>query len=176
MRHTKMLPDTEKALVEMLVFTPLCVHENPQDILIIGNRTLPQEAKKIAKNITVIDDFSSLTDVGDKKFDIVISFEEVAPYDRLSKYINKDAILSCKAKADTIAWELKNGGEEFRIVMPFFDFECIFASNKYHPTADLLLQKSDFVEESLYYNSEIHTASFMLHASAKRELLGICKN
>ena len=111
MRHTKMLPDTEKALVEMLVFTPLCVHENPQDILIIGNRTLPQEAKKIAKNITVIDDFSSLTDVGDKKFDIVISFEEVAPYDRLSKYITKDAILSCKAKADTIAWSLKTEGK-----------------------------------------------------------------
>ena len=58
----------------------------------------------------------------------------------------------------------------------YVDFECIFASNKYHPTADLSLQKSDFIEESSYYNSEIHTASFMLHAHAKRELLGVCKN
>lgn len=110
-----------------------------------------------------------------KKFDIVISFEEATPYEKVAKYINKDAILSCKAKANEIVKELKNGGEEFRIVMPFFDFECIFASNKYHPTADLLLQ--NLICRKAY----ITIVRFILlvlcfHASAKRELLGICKN
>ena len=74
MRHTKMLPDTEKALIEMLVFTPLCVHENPQNVLIIGGELLPQEATKIGKNITEIKEISTLSDIKNQKFDIVISF------------------------------------------------------------------------------------------------------
>ena len=176
MRHTKMLPDTEKALIEMLVFTPLCVHENPQTVLIIGGELLPQEATKIGKNITEIKEISTLSDIKNQKFDIVISFFDSIVYQDLVPYLHKDAILSCKAKSNEIKKELENAGKEFRIAMPFFDFECIFASNKYHPTADLSLQKSDFIEESSYYNSEIHTASFMLHAHAKRELLGVCKN
>ncbi len=43
------------------------------------------------------------------------------------------------------------------------------------PTADLVLQRSDFLDNLNYYTSEIHNASFVYPASEYKALTGIAK-
>ena len=79
---------------------------------------------------------------------------------------------------------LKNTYDFFKIIMPY-KFEMysypgilwnfIFLSQKYHPTADLILDKSDFLDDLEYYNSEIHKASFALPTNIKKEYINLIK-
>ena len=73
--------------------------------------------------------------------------------------------------------DLKLVGEKFWIAMPYrFGHQAsIIASKKYHPTADLNLQRADFLDDLEYYSSEIHTASFVFPAKQHKDLTGIAK-
>lgn len=72
---------------------------------------------------------------------------------------------------------------DFRILMPFYaplsllpyDF-YLFASYKYHPTADICLQKADMLEGLEYYNALLHQSAFVLPQRLKQSLVGIAKN
>ena len=78
---------------------------------------------------------------------------------------------------------LESLGEEFRIKMPFYipmsldmqDF-YIFASKKYHPTADIILQRADMLEDLEYYNANLHLSAFVLPQKVKKALFGIACN
>ena len=67
-------------------------------------------------------------------------------------------------------------GEYFKIVMPSFYMQkqmthnIIVASKKYHPTADLILQRGDLLEGLEYYNCDLHLASFALPNFVKKRL------
>jgi spermidine synthase len=76
-------------------------------------------------------------------------------------------------------------GEYFKICMPYrYDMAVslginknfIIASNKYHPTADMILNKSDFLDGMKYYNSDLHKASFVMPNYVIEYLKGIAKN
>ena len=57
-----------------------------------------------------------------------------------------------------------NLSKEFKIVQPsiFKDNQAfLFASKKYHPQADIILQQSQMLPKQTYYNSDIHKASFV---------------
>jgi len=79
---------------------------------------------------------------------------------------------------------LANTFDNFKIIMPY-KFEMysypgilwnfIFASNKYHPTADIILHKSDLLDGLQYYNSDIHKAAFALPQNIKKEYRNIIK-
>ena len=51
----------------------------------------------------------------------------------------------------------------------------IIASKKYHPTADLNLQRADFLDDLEYYSSEIHIASFVFPAKQHKRFNRYCK-
>ncbi len=160
---------------EMLACVPLCTHENSNECLIIGNTKLPISAKKFIKNISLSKSLDTNSGYESEKFDVIIFDEYPTNLQETFRVLKKDGILCAKLPED-----FKNGikqlGDYYRIVMPYHSMEMVFASNKYHPTADIVLDKSDFLEESEYYNSDIHLASFALHESAKKELRGIAKN
>ncbi len=70
-------------------------------------------------------------------------------------------------------------GEFFKIVMPYrfemymypgCNWNFILGSKRYHPTADIILQRADLLDNLRYYNSDIHTASFVLPNYVKKEL------
>jgi hypothetical protein len=42
--------------------------------------------------------------------------------------------------------------------------------------ADLILDKSDFIEDAEYYNSDIHIASFAIYEKLRKALKGVIKN
>lgn len=73
--------------------------------------------------------------------------------------------------------------QDFRILMPFYaplslnmkDF-YVFASKKYHPTADIMLQRADMLDDLEYYCANLHLSSFVLPKPLMKKLFGIIKN
>lgn len=117
-----------------------------------------------------------LENAEDKFYDIIIinNLSLLSPlvFAQL-KRVKKDNAVFC-AKSDKFAFDydgLKVDLEifkDFKILLPFriksfFSMtNFIFASDKFHPTADLILQKTDFLDEAMFYNSSTHLASFAL--------------
>ncbi len=79
---------------------------------------------------------------------------------------------------------LKNMGKLFNIVLPY-RYEmylypgCVFtsaiASKKYHPTADIILQRADLLDDLKYYNSDVHKAAFALPNYIEKSLKEVLK-
>lgn len=159
---------------EMLFFVPLCTHEEVAECLTVGFDDMPQEAKKLSKTTTEIIDFDPKNQFQSESFDIIIVNNDSSNKQELFRILKKDGIL-CMRLAEDIKKQLTELGSFYRIVMPYHDMKLVFASNKYHPTADIILDKSDFLEEAGYYNADIHLASFAVYEKAKKELKGIIK-
>lgn len=71
----------------------------------------------------------------------------------------------------------------FRMIMPFFApflnatyHHFVFASNAFHPLADLQLQRADMLEGLHYYSAHIHQSSFVLPKGITRALRGFVRN
>lgn len=159
---------------EMLAFVPLCVHENAEHCLAIG-ATLPSEAAKLAKSICAIDALPLDLSLNNEKFDVIISFEQTVNFKQIFDLLKEGGIF-CKTVSKSAEEELLEASKYYRIAIPYHNMELLFLSNKYHPTADLILDKSDFLECCEYYNSEIHLASFAIYQKAKQLLKDIIKN
>ncbi len=79
---------------------------------------------------------------------------------------------------------LRNLGKYFLIALPY-RYEmylypgCIFtsaiASKKYHPTADIILQRADLLDNLKYYNSDVHKAAFALPNFVEKSLKEVLK-
>ncbi|RXJ84915.1 spermidine synthase [Arcobacter sp. CECT 8985] len=174
------------AFNEMMVHVPLCTHKEPKNILIIGSNSqdLKEQAKKHSGNIE-FGDISLLTSKNEKNIDVVIltdvQLDEMilANIDRILK---DDGLITFSTAAfqkdkDRLINDLKLVGTKFWIAMPFkFGHNTsIIASKKYHPTADIILQRSDILDDLEYYSTEIHSASFVFPASIHKALTTIAK-
>jgi spermidine synthase len=173
MRFTDSSLDDTTTATEMLAFVPLCTHENALECLVVGG-TLPNTAKTLCDKITIVDSLKQ-NEFESTKFDLIISFDDNLNNQEVYRILKSDGIF-CSKLAKPIDKTLTSLGKFCRIVMPYHDMRLVFASNKYHPVADLVLDKSDFLDDTTYYNSEIHAASFVLHQSVRKELRGIVKN
>lgn len=157
-------------------------------VLIIGsvNDELKSETLKHSKESNFeFGDLSIIENKENKEIDIVI-LTDIRPdlkiLANIYRVLKDDAILCFLSKSfsnnkDELKEDLKLVGEKFWIAMPFkFEHDtAIIASRKYHPTADLNLQRADFLEDLKYYSAEIHSASFVFPASIHKELTGIAK-
>ncbi len=164
--------NSKQAEKEMLFFVPLCTHENAKECLSIGFDNIPQEAIKLAANITTQANQGEKFD--SESFDVVVTNDENTNKQDIFRVLKKDGVL-CMKLGNDVKKQLTELGSFYRIVMPFFGMKLVFASNKYHPTADIILDKADFLEGVEYYNADIHLASFAIYEKAKKELKGIIK-
>lgn len=175
-----------QAFSEMMVHTPLCTHKEAQNVLIIGssNDSLKNEASKHTGNIE-FGDTSILTSKDEKNIDVII-FTDVELDEMLlanvERVLNDDGLIAFSTgnfskNEDRLFSDLKLVGEKFWIAMPYkFGHEtAILASKKYHPTADIILQRSDLLVDLDYYSTEIHHASFVFPAAQYRALTGIAR-
>lgn len=165
---------TEEIEKEMLFFVPLCTHEEPAECLAVAFDSLPKESKKLSKNITENESYEQKTSFASESFDVVLVNSDSANKQELFRILKKDGILCMKLGKD-VKKELLELGKFYRIVMPYHNMGLVFASNKYHPTADIILDKSDFLEDIKYYNADVHLASFAIYEAAKKELKGAIK-
>ncbi len=175
-----------QAFNEMMVHTPLCTHKEAQNVLIIGSTTenLKKEASKHNGNIE-FGDQSILTSKDDKNIDVVVltdvKIDEML-LANIERVLNSDGLIAFSTSnfgkdEDRLKADLELVGKNFWIAMPykFGHNTAILASKKYHPTADIILQRSDLLSDLEYYSTEIHHASFVFPAAQHKALTGIAK-
>jgi len=190
--------NTDNTIYEMLVHIPMCIHAEPKQVAVIGEskEILNELAKHKEINILKIssdDAISRLTNIQENSLDIIITNDKEMLNDPLFCGIAKRALTSkgiLSAAASSLAKdvsnaskELKTLGEHFRIVMPYgfassddsYSYAYL-ASNFYHPTADINLQRADLTDGFNYYNSDIAVAAFVMPAYIRKQYLGLIKS
>ena len=176
------------AFNEMMVHLPLCTHKEATKVLIVGSNNEDMKAQA-AKHNKVSDiefgDTSIITSKSEKNIDVIIltdvKIDELL-LANISLILKEDGLIAFPSKAfsrdeDQLFADLKLVGSKFWIAMPFkFGHNTsILASRRYHPTADINLQRADLLDGLNYYSAEIHNASFVFPAAEHRALTGIAK-
>ncbi|MEA3512225.1 MAG: spermidine synthase [Campylobacterota bacterium] len=169
---------------EMMVHVPMCSHKYINSVLVVGDVSEDfknELSKHECKDIT----YSNELNV-EGQFDIILYNNEtpneldMAAVERCleptkgifvtkASFIHKDVEISKK--------ELELVGKNFWICMPysFGHNTLIFASKKYHPQAEIVLQVSDLLEGCEYYNTELQNSSFVHPTYITKAITGIAK-
>jgi len=170
---------------EMMVHVPMCSHKDIKKVLVVGevSEDFKRElSKHECKDITYSENLNL-----EGEFDIILytlsktpDSLEMANVDRVleqnrgifccvASFIYKDLEVSNK--------ELATVANNFWITMPysFGHNTLIFASKKYHPQAEIVLQVSDLLEGCNYYNTELHNACFVHPTYITKAQTGIAK-
>jgi len=152
-------------------------------------------------NLVIADGVEFIANAEDKSYDIILvdstddknqasGLYKPAFYAQANRVLKDDGLIAVQGSSYFVDIEqhksiLKRMGSLFSIVMPYryemltypgVVWNFIIASKKYHPTADIILQRADLIEGLKYYNSDIQRASFAVPTQIKKELLGIAKN
>lgn len=176
------------AFNEMMVHLPLCTHKEASNVLIIGtaDEDMKNQAAKHSKVSNIqFGDLSLLTSKNEKNIDVIIltdvKIDELL-LANIERILKVDGLIALSTQAiskneERLFADLKLVGTKFWIAMPFkFGHNTsIIASKRYHPTADINLQRADLLDGLDYYSAEIQLASFVFPAAEHRALTGIAK-
>jgi len=145
---------------EMMALVGGCTSEGTKILV-------PENIKDEFKKITITK-FDIHTKDDSDKYDLII---EETPSDLIKIYekLNDEGIYITTPASLTDRDLFANLSKLFWIVMPFYYLDenlnakpLVFASKKFHPTADIIRHRSDFVEGTKYYTTDVHLASFTL--------------
>jgi spermidine synthase len=175
---------------EMMVHVPLCTHKNPETVLLIADDATnfnEELARYKDYSVTVIEAknaLESIRELQDNTFDVILSeiSDDVALLAHIARISKDDALIAIThphlddIKANTAL--MKALGKDFKIIMPYSAGEStlLLASKEYHPTADIILQRSDLLEGQHYYNCDIHPAAFAMGNYIRKNYLGLIRN
>ncbi len=146
---------------EMMALVGACTQEYGDKFLVPSE--LNEEFNKILTK-----KFEIFNENFQEKYDLII---QKTPGDLVEIYqkLNDKGIYITTAKSLEDRDLFANLSKLFYIVMPYYFIEedgtrkaLVFASKKIHPTADLIRHRSDFVQNTHYYHTDIHLASFIL--------------
>jgi len=174
---------------EMMVHVPVCTNKLPENVLIISDN-----AKLLSNEMTKHADISSkvisctldaLRDEADNSADVVICEmkADAAVVAHISRILKEDGLLSIthdsldETQSNKVLMQVL--GKYFKIIMPYNlgnGSTALLASKEYHPTADVILQRTDMIDGLSYYNCDIHIAAFAMPNYIRKEYLGIIKN
>ncbi len=152
-------------------------------------------------NLVIESGMEFIAKAQDRSYDIVIvdatdpgsisnELFEVTFYAQVNRVLREDGLVAVQGGSYWMDLEghkkiLETVGKPFWIAMPYSypmytypgtNWNFILASKKYHPTADIVLQRADLLEGVKYYTSDIQRAAFTVPAYIKKALLGIAKN
>jgi spermidine synthase len=164
---------------EMLVQVPMCSHDKIDlNVCLINPNDDIKKELSYHKNIKVteIADESGLAE-SENEFDIIISTKPVS-----SVYMNRSltskgiAVQPCESLTDTKTFE--EAGKLMYINQPYWFFDenfeiqtILFSSKKYHGQADIVRNKSDFIEHTEYYNTDMHISAFNYPTKIFKQIL-----
>ncbi len=174
---------------EMMVHVPLCTSKDPKKVLILSNnaKDLAAEAAKHdaiecdAKDATL----DALRAAEDKAYDVVISEVggDAAVLAHINRVLKNDGLMvitipSLDDAVDENKQIMSILSKYTKIIMPFDvgQTKALLASKEYHPTADIILQRTDMLDNLEYYNCDVHPAAFAMGNYIRKEYLGIIKN
>lgn len=150
-----------------------CVGANPMDFAVNQNMN-------VADSIAKVTFYELAINLKVHKFDVIIDLQN-KNMENYQKLLKNNGILIVDLELltrDKIAKKNVN----FNVLMPFklqcdgYEKYYIFASNKFHPIADLSLQKLDLLENLQYCNAKVYEAVFAMPNYIKAELKGIVRN
>ena len=168
---------------EMLTHVALCTHKEPKDVFILGSHDYinSEIARHNGLHVDLCDNVSCIESAKDNSFDVIIvnsdRYYEPTFAAQINRVLRNDGLVVLKTN-EKLEENIGVFGNLFGIVMTYKveDRRAIIATKKYHPTADIILQRSDLLEDLSYYNAEMHLASFALPTYLRKKLLGIQKN
>ncbi len=188
---------------EMLTHIPLCTHADPRHVLIVGgDAALRAEVEKYPsiEEIIAVPSEEALHDLDGFRegyFDVAIIAEGHFATDplfwgMLEKALNATGVVAAVAsnlltQPSAAEAEIKVIAEHFWIAMPYrFDAQeadghlvsryAWLASRKYHPTADINLQRADLTDGYRYYNSDIAIGAFAMPTVIRKRFAGLIRN
>ena len=171
-----------------MVHIPLCSHKKPQDVLVMSNDASIFSAELARyKNITVTvvaPTIDAARDLADAAYDIVLleSSTDAALLAHINRALKVDGMLAMQhPNLDEIEANktlMHVLGKYFKIIMPYNAAEStlLLASKEYHPTADIILHRTDLLEGQQFYNCDIHPAVFAMPNYIRKTYLGIIRN
>lgn len=144
---------------EMMALVGACVSE--------GTKVLtPSEFNNEFKKI-ITAEFEIHNEDTQEKYDLIIE-DKPTDYIRIYQKLNNKGVYITTAESLMDKALFENLSKVFYIVLPYYYIEdnkihaLVFASKKPHPTADIIRHRSDFVQNTYYYHTDIHLASFVL--------------
>lgn len=177
---------------EMMVHVPMCTHKDPRSVLLAsGNaEALNGELSRYRGIETTVvssgDLLNAFRGVADKSVDVIMidaTSEDSAVLAHVNRALKEDGLCVLRhpdledTSANTKLMQIL--GNYFKIIMPYHVGDgstLLLCSKEYHPTADLILQRSDLLEGQQYYNCDIHTAAFAMPQYIRKNYLGIIRN
>ena len=156
---------------EMMALVGACVAD--KKFLIPEN--LKDELNKI-----ITAQFEVYTKDESENYDLII---EETPSDLIKIYekLNENGCYITTPKSLTDRDLFANLSKLFWIVVPYYYIEnneikpLVFASKKYSPTAEIIRHRSDFVENSFYYTTDVHISAFTLPKHIFEEIKDVIK-
>ena len=174
---------------EMMVHVGLCTSKTAQDILIVSDNAealSAEVAKHGESSATVVSaSLDSLSALADDAYDVVINELKIdgATASQISRVLKDDGQLVTnhpnleEVEVNTLLMKIL--GQYFIVIMPYNmgnGETALLASKEYHPTADIILQRSDMLDDLSYYNCDVHVGGFAMGNNVRKEYLGIIKN
>ena len=177
---------------EMFVHVPLCTHKMPS-LVIVFSEDESSFQTEINRHSDIHAEYKktkglldSLRECPDHTYDIVLLNEnckDSAVLAHMNRILKQDGLMvmdhpslddqeSNKALMEML-------GNYFKIIMPYYAGNgetLLLCSKEYHPTADLILQRSDLLEGLQFYNCDVHTAVFAMPQYVRKNYLGIIRN
>jgi spermidine synthase len=176
---------------EMMVHVPLCTHKDPKSVLAVSKNELVKDELGRYKGVesTVVSGpevLDTLRNVADKSVDVLlldVLSDDSAVLAHANRILKEDALMVMRHPS-LDAFESNKGlvqvlGNYFKIIMPYHMEDgttLLLCSKEYHPTADLILQRSDLLEGQHYYNCDIHIAAFAMPQYIRKNYLGLLRN
>jgi len=173
---------------EMMAHIPVCSHKTPKSLLLVSDKPdgIQEELNRHSDVSVTVGGLDSIANGTDNSFDIVLIDSKAelstATYAHLNRIVKEDGLVSALndslSKEDSSKAQMTALGQYFKIVMPYRagHSTMILASKEYHPTADVILQRSDLIDGLEYYNCDIHIASFVMPNHIRSTYRGIIKN
>ena len=174
---------------EMMVHIGLCTSKTAQEVLIVSDNAQDfsnEVAKHGETNSTVVTaSLDSISSLADNAYDVVVSELNIdgAVASQINRILKDDGqLVTTHSPLDEVEKNtimMKILGQYFKIIMPYNlgnGSTAVLASKEYHPTADLILQRSDMLDDLSYYNCDVHVGAFAMGNYVRKEYLGIIKN
>ena len=158
---------------EMMALVGGCTSEGTK---VLAPLELKDEFKKI-----IMAEFDIHTKDDSDNYDLII---EETPGDIIKIYekLNDKGVYITTPKSFNDRDLFANLSKLFWIVVPFYYLDenleakpLVAASKKFHPQADIIRHRSDFVENTKYYTTDVHYGSFIMPKYIFEEIKDVIK-
>ena len=174
---------------EMLVHIPLCTHKNPKEVLVMSANSEQLESEfsryKDITTKTIAATLDAVRDAEDASADVVLleGSLDAALLSHVSRVLKEDGLIVMQHPSlddvEANKQVMQVLGNYFKIIMPYNvgnGETLLLASKEYHPTADVILQRTDMLDGQSHYNCDIHPAAFAMGNSVRKNYLGVIRN